>query len=463
MFEKFRTLDVVAGRVGGDSDTNAQKDVLAAAAELPQAGVVVEGDSTVTKTSQVMDREYYLKEVNKKITEMKFTGAPIDQILRHATARKSSSLEVKYYSVGQRPVSTTLKTQVSASSQADVAVKLDVVDPSVFTAMDTIIVLGPNGVRVPGYMPDGVTTDPKQPLLLRVHKVSDEKLPLVFAMNGRKVGASTLNSGLPELPAGSRLYRLGKAAAEKDVKTGAVYFLPTPEVQYMQRFICQVEQSIYERMMKNEADWDFEDVERMAFEDFRLGIEASGLFGAMSKSIVSENGVVYTTGGIWHRPSKDLTLGSVPSGGSEVEITEDQLVNFMSAVVKDAGNGSRTKYMFCGTEFYAALCKIKTNKTRMLNGQETFSKFGLDFEKFTSLGTTLLVYRHDMFDLYGLSTQALLLDLEHLGKWEFKALVREEIDLRALAQSNSEAVTYEEMSCWTLAYPDAHARVKLGS
>lgn len=455
---------VVAGRSGGD-DTTAQTVVEAGVSALPQAGVTVQGDSTVTKTEQIMDKEYYLKEVNKKITEMKFTGSPIDQILRHATSRKSSSLEVKYYSVGQRPVSATLTQGTTQSQTPDVAVKLEVSDPAVFSAMDTIIVKDKTGMPISGYMPDGVTRDAKRPLMLRVHKVSDEKKPLVFAINGLKVGTGTACSGVPALPKDAKLYRLARAAGEKDVKTAAYYNLPTPEVQIMQRYICQVEQSLYERMVKNEADWNFDDIERLALEDFRIGIEASGLFSVDGKSNISDAGNVYTTGGIYYRASKDLVLGSVPPGSAtgEAEITEDGLVDFMAEVINGAGNGSRTKYLFAGTKLYSALCKIKTNKTRMLNGQETFTKFGLDFEKFSSMGTTLLVYRHDMFDIYDLSDAGLVLDIEFLDKWEFKPLTREEFDLRKLAQSNSEAVTFEEMSCWTLSFPDAHARVKLGS
>lgn len=45
-----------------------------------------------------MDAEWYVKQIDKTIVEMKFTGTPIDQILRHGATNKSDSIVIKYYS-----------------------------------------------------------------------------------------------------------------------------------------------------------------------------------------------------------------------------------------------------------------------------------------------------------------------------------------------------------------------------
>ena len=133
-------------------------------------------------------------------------------------------------------------------------------------------------------------------------------IPLVYAVNGTK--SSNGNPYLiPALPKGTVLLRMGRAAAEKDVSTGSYYQLPSPTEQYCQRYIMQVEQTIYDRFSKTEVDWSFTRMERMAMEDMRIGMEASGLFGVKSKHQFNAQGNIYTCEGIWYRAGKDLELG----------------------------------------------------------------------------------------------------------------------------------------------------------
>ena len=59
-------------------------------------GNIVGGAMSMTKTEQIQDAEWYLKQINKTIVEMKFTGTPIDQIIRNASFNKSDSITVKF-------------------------------------------------------------------------------------------------------------------------------------------------------------------------------------------------------------------------------------------------------------------------------------------------------------------------------------------------------------------------------
>lgn len=135
----------------------------------------------------------------------------------------------------------------------------------------------------------------------------------------------------------------------------------------------QVEQTIYDRLSKTEVEWSFTRVERMAMEDMRIGMEASGLFGIKSKHAVNGQGNVYTCEGIWYRAGKDLEIGHwekvLDSAGNPVVeegkyvqqyvISEDELVDLVGRIIEGAGNGSRTKLVFVDNTIYAALCKIK--------------------------------------------------------------------------------------------------------
>ncbi len=112
---------------------------------LPDAGISRGGheraEGIATETfGREDDPEIYQKEIDERITKIRPMATPIDQISRYATVQRSGSFEVKYYSVGTRPVKTTLTTAVTASSTP--SVEIEVADPDMFTLDDTIRVVG---------------------------------------------------------------------------------------------------------------------------------------------------------------------------------------------------------------------------------------------------------------------------------------------------------------------------------
>lgn len=456
----------VNAMAAGTVDITDGANSLQAAGLEPQngGGLSVPGDMTVTKTEQVMEGlnnpEFYVKQVNQKICEMKFTGTPIDQILRHASSHTTNSIVVKFYSVGQKPLRTTLSAAVAGTATTQ-TISINVANPNVFGSMDTILVVDANGNYVPGYDKEG-NEDKNHGLLLRVLAMGTDGNPIVYALNGQK-DSNGKPFKIPALAADTQLIRLGRAAGEKDVQTGSYYSLPEPTEQYCQRYIMQVEQSIYDRLSQKEIPWNFTDIERMAIDDMRIGMEGSGLFGVKSKTLINEKGNVYTSEGIWYRAGKEYTIGTWNADKSVAEISEEQLVDLVNYIIEGAGNGSRTKLFFVDDQLYSALAKIKTEKYRILQGEPNFNNWGLDFESFTSMGTKLLVYRHDLFNAYGMSGCGYILDPNYIDKWVFQNWQRKEFNLRDLFISNGDAVTMEEFSCWTLQFPNAHARVKLAT
>ncbi|MCS2372003.1 hypothetical protein NXV03_19795 [Phocaeicola vulgatus] len=112
-----------------------------------------------------MDAEWYVKQIDKTIVEMKFTGTPIDQILRHGATNKSDSIVIKYYSVGQRPLRATLAKRLEAmTTETPKAIELE--DNNIVGAMDTLLVLNADGTFVSGYKSGTDEVDPEHPLML---------------------------------------------------------------------------------------------------------------------------------------------------------------------------------------------------------------------------------------------------------------------------------------------------------
>ena len=91
--------------------------------------------------------------------------------------------------------------------------------------------------------------------------------------------------------------------------------------------------------------------------------------------------------------------------------------------------------------------------------ESNYQGWGIDFESFSSMGTKVMIYRHDAFNYMGMSGCAFMLDPRYLEKWIFGDWSRQEYDLKKLFLRNSNAVVMEEFSCWTLYFPNAHARV----
>lgn len=179
--------------------------------------------------------------------------------------------------------------------------------------------------------------------------------------------------------------------------------------------------------------------------------------------------VVYTTDGgtTWKDVTDDSTVSpdSTPEPKMvtktvyEYTISEDELNDFVRQAIQDAGNGSRTKMLFVDNLIYKALSNLKSRRRIITQTESNYQNWGLDFESFSSMGTKILIYRHDAFNYMGMSGCAFMLDPRYLEKWVFGDWSRQEYDLKKLFVRNSNAVVMEEFSCWTLYFPSAHARV----
>ena len=558
----------------------------ASGADKPEGGQWHE-DSRKIAEEVHHDFDYYQSEINKRICEMKLESCPIDQILRSASrSRHADSMIIKYYKIGQRPVVTTLGEAVVATNNG-VGNVIKPVNPKCFDNMDTILF-----PKVQGFKADGTTRDPHHPLMVRVVGRDTTGYPIVIAINGKAGTDNRYN--LPAISAGEVMLRLGRAAGERDVKTGSYYTMPEPSEQYCQRFIMQVEQSKIEQMLKTVVDWDFIKQERIAVDDMRGGIERSGLFGIKGRISWSDSGEIYTTGGIFWEAGKDLEIGHwqpkmerdkdgklVPvtydtgetttetytvqvqvqsedasghllydctvsgtekvvyklpqydcevsavaavvytlDGGTtwklvsddttvtpddtptektgsyiwtdgtdritpdadplpkmetktetrtrtvavtktvyEYAISQKELTSFITQVIQDAGNGSRTKIFFVDNLIYQALANIKTDGRTIFQSETDYRGWKLDFESFSTMGTKILIYRHDSFNYMKMDGMGFCLDPRYLEKWVFGDWDRQEYDLKNLFVRNSDAVVMTEYSGWTLEFPNAHARV----
>ena len=414
--------------------------------------------STATTGMEVTgekDPDYYAKEVDKRITRMRPMRTPIDQITRSAESiSRSGSMIVKYYSVSTRPIRTTLKAAVTAMSPGQSSTSIQVDDASLFSVTDTIRVVG-----VKGYKDDGATADTKDLMLYVIGKNDETGYPTVIAVNGLK-NSDNSNSLVPQIAKDTKIIRMGRAASEIDVETGQFYNLPTPEEQYCQKFMMQVEQSTFDKMWAKNVDWNFSDMEEDSIYDMRLGMENSYLFGikGKSKDPKKSGADVYFTGGIYWMAGKEMALGT--KSDSTVTVTDDQMVDFLKDLFTGNDSGNGIKIGFAGSEALATLAKMKSERFKVV---KEFERWGLKFTSFDSNFGKLLVMHHELMNENEKSDEIFIIDPEYLRKKTFQTWSRKEYDMAKLAKRDTQAGVMKEASCCYLVYPNAHARVKMGS
>lgn len=404
-----------------------------------------------TLTTDTAAPTLYERDVDKLITKIRPKATPLDNIMRYCKTVSVSAPEYEYWSLGTRPIKTTLKTAITAGAGASITIQTD--NDAMFDKDDTIWVVG-----VKGFKADG-TTASDEDLILQVANVDDSGNVNVYAVNGSKANAN----GVPAIPTvGTVLIRGGRAAAELDAQTAAFANVPTPQIVYCQIFMMQVEQSTIDKMRDKRVPFDFSDMEEDSIFDFRRGQETSLWFGYGKKAThPTKKQRVWFCEGIWWQAGKDITLGTYNSTTKEAEISDDNLVDFERESFTGDGSGSDRKVLFCGSDLMAALGKIKSDKLRLM--KENVQCWDLRFKSFdTDFGEILAIY-HPGFDEYGMSKEGFLLDPTLLTRVQHLSFARNVVDFDKIAVRNSTAVIMRESLALVLRSPNAHARVKLAT
>lgn len=435
---------------------------MATASNLPEAGKTIAGDGAEGIATESVGREegdpnFYLADVDKRIIKIRPMATPIDQISRYAKATPCNSFEVKYYSVGTRPI--TCKTSGAVEAQkSGASISLPVDDANMFTLDDTIRVVGVKATHDDMGVPYDPTEAPDLVLCVCGRDASTN-MPTVYAVNGNK-DTNNYTTFVPAIPEGTTLVRMGKACGELDVQTGRFNNIPMPETQYCQNFMIQVEQSTFDKIAAKEVNWSFSDIEEDGIYDMRLSQENTYLFGAKNKiNHVSKDGMnTWFTGGIWYMAGKDIEVGEWDTEKQCAVITDDNLVDITKDLFVGTGIGNKRKILFCGSDMLSAFSKIKSEKFRL---KDTVEVWNLKFKSWdTDFGEVLTIH-HELFDLNGMSDCGFAMDPEYLSKRTHVSWSRNILDLKQAGVRNTDAVVIQEVACLYLRYAKAHARMKL--
>lgn len=374
--------------------------------------------------------------VDERITRIRPSATPLDQISRMVGARNARSMQVEYYSVDTKPAGTTVADEVSLNRVTnDATFKVEVDDEHVISPTETVlfptVMVGPDTRR--------------EPLVAYVDSVDETEVTLRPVISPRNYSGQVTAT----IPTGARMVRMGRAAGELDVQTAQYGLIPTKEFNYCQIFKAQIEESMLQRLADKEVGWTFSDQEESAIVDMRRGMEKSFLFGNRSRLNISDGSEVMLTGGIWHQAGRAYTY-------NPESLTEGDLTTMLREAFANGG-GSNRKVLLAGSGLIAAMSRFE--KVRVVSDEDKKVVWGIDFDRIVSKFGTVYVILSEIFDECGMADNGMIIDPEYLTKYTHIPFTAERISFHKQGLRNTEAVVLTEASCLVLRYPEAHMRI----
>lgn len=378
-----------------------------------------------------------MSDIDSRLVKVRPMATPVDQISRQGGARQCKSMEVDYYSVDSLPRETVITADKAASENETGVVSVE--NGKIFAPSDTLMALitDASGSPVsdcaaPVFYVDDVSADR---LTLRVvNPVPDEN-----------------DNIFPLLAKGTKLIRMGRAAAELDVQTSQSQVLPKKTRNYCQIFKAQVEQSTFMKIANKEVGWTFSDQEEAAIIDMRMGMEKNFLFGHKTRFTDPEkHEEVLLTGGVWNQT--DNTFEYLVADG----VDEEWMVKLCrQAFAHNAG--SSKKVLLAGSDLIEKL--HLAGHSRVMVNDAVVTKWGLDFSEIHSKFGTLYVMLSEVFDQCGMSSCGMVIDPEYITKYCHVPFRTERLNLRQSGVRNVDAIVITEASCLVLRYPQSHMKV----
>lgn len=421
--------------------------------------------SNATAASEGVAREksedLLLAKYDRKIVQMGFGGTPLNAITRSVAAKTTKSMRYGYFSIDLRQNKGKLNMSGGYTIPSiDVArgvggttVEIVVANAKIFDETDVIQFKGVTGwaeKKGGNYVElEGMCVN----ALVRGVDTTTNKLKVQF-INGYYDADGTKTTTLAD---GCEIYILGHAAAELDAATVPYTAMPTSNEQFMQKFMVQtVVGNVYSESEKN-ADWDKEDIDEMALQQFLMDVEKAYIFGAKGYMWdATTRQYTYTTSGIIEQMIEN---GSPVLHVYREDFDDKKLIETVGDIF--VGNsGSNTRYIFTGNPFATALFTLD-DVIKYQNVNDTERKFEYDWRKIRVMSYNLLNMAHPMLDYMDRGNVALVLDKQYIERHVFRSLEETEVELKKAGILDAKSTVLCEISSIVLKYAKCHAMIVL--
>lgn len=394
---------------------------------------------------------------DENIVKMGWSQTPINAMMRDMGSRKVNSTVFKHWSVDLRTVdgATGSAEQKVSGKNLDRTIPnptdITVADAYIFDESDQIMFVG-----VPGYkIENGVFSKLSNVNLNAV--VAEVKSATVISvqfLNGETDATGTKEISIP---ANTPISILGHAAAEEDASTTPWFSLPTPDEQYIQKFMVQSQVSAVFQQSAKEVNWTENDVDEVIVHQLLEDIEKSYLFSVKSYTFnPTEKRYTRTCSGI----IEQMMLG----GSTVVELYKGDIefADLLSATNDTfiGNSGSNTRYGYMGCNVAPSIWGIK-DITKMVTIKE-FRAFNYDFSQLSLMGYNIRFYHHPLFDKMdkaGTSYRnwALILDRQYIERRVYRSMEETVLELKKTGTYDGNSRVWCEMSAPVVKYPKAHA------
>lgn len=426
------------------------------------AGAAVTTDTVRTEVS-TLDME----NISQSVTEILPARVPLNKIMRDIrSAKKVDSEIIRYYSVVSKDLYDTTDTDASgAGTSSSVPAKaytyssgdgitsiwLQVTNPDLWEADGTVLLLHTLCNATVAASPTGY-----KDIMFWVKSKSDNIVNLVPLNGCLGSGGNAAVYVVPNIATTSKFYHAGNAKNQTAMQATPFAILPTPQEQYCQNFMAQIEEATFQAMTAKEVQFGFKDYEKQNIYNMAIKQEMSFLWGVKAHLYNStDSNYRYTTEGITRQILTDLEYGT---GSTDRTVSQADYIRWLRTAFT-GNNGSETRILFTGDGLMESLHSID-EYTKQLNGTNTVIQWGVTFTKIVSDFGILLVNQHPLFSQIGLSDYGIILDMDHVTKNDFVPMTVTELDLKKSGQRNVQAKVIQEVSALTLTNPDCHAIIR---
>lgn len=403
---------------------------------LGEVAVIGTPTSRGTKESAPDHQE---RDISTAVTEMKPDEFPLDTMLRKIRTSESAKNEkVEYESVKYRE--RVSQTSVTFTANADVNlndnVELTVTDVKIWGVDDT------------AFFPSVYGANDQE---LRVHVIAVDRATnkiRISALNG----TGTTGQGVPTIPSGSTMCRMGTAKDEIASTTDIITQLPAQDFNFCQIHMCFLEQSVVNSLIKSYSGYSHKDKMVQEIYNMRSSMEATNLFGFKKDFIDPIDGKKkYHSDGIISKIQKKKEYsGTDASAPIQIADVLDLLEETFSQ-----NAGSERRLLLAGKKVITNLQKIPL--TREIGNMEINVQHGVSVKSLESNFGMLDIKHSKMLDAFGWEEKALVLDLSQIRKHDLEKMKVESLDPDKAGQRRvKDSKRILENSCITLRYPDTH-------
>lgn len=427
--------DAIAHILQGAKDINFAEVVAATTAGQATA------ETVTTTTVKAASPNLLRPEISNTITKVRPDIFPMDTILRQVgRIGKCDSREYKFYSSAVRGVSDTL-TAEHVFAETDTT-ELTVTNVHIWLPDDI------------GFFPE-ITNNDSQEIRFKVTKVDNSaKKITVVAVNGVGAGGLLAGTYMPAIANAAKFTRIGNAKGEVDAQNTPYANMPTDTSNYVQIYMCQVEESLVESTHNKEVEYNINDFQTDAIYDMRRMAEMSMLFGFPKQDVFDPDAqkTVDLMGGALHYITKSATYDVTANNG----IGTDPVFNAWGKKIFAGNNGSYTRILFAGNGLIEWLMNIPVVQ-KQLAANKTEIVAGLKFKVIETFWGDILVRRHQAFDdVEGYTYNGLVLDIDNVERRIRKATETQKLELDKTGQRRVNA--FRILEEWTMAFrnPETH-------